>query len=36
LFSVPPAEKNGWEYEVQEYRNPNKARPKRFIGYGDK
>lgn len=30
------AEKNGWSYEVQEYHNPNKARPKRYIGYGDK
>lgn len=30
------AEKNGWDYEVQEYHNPTKARPKRYVGYGDK
>lgn len=34
LFSA--AEKNGWEYEIEEYHNANKARPKRYIGYGDK
>ncbi|EFN57098.1 hypothetical protein CHLNCDRAFT_143905 [Chlorella variabilis] len=33
--AIAYAEKNGWSYEVQEYHNPNKARPKRYIGYGD-
>ena len=30
------AEKNGWEYEVEDYHTPSKARPKRYQGYGDK
>ena len=34
LFS--PAEKNGWEYEVEDFHTPSKARPKRYQGYGDK
>lgn len=29
------AEKNGWDYQVQEYKTPIKTRPKRYIGYGD-
>ncbi|KAL4855981.1 NADH dehydrogenase [ubiquinone] iron-sulfur protein 4 [Chlorella vulgaris] len=29
------AEKNGWSYEVQEYHEASKARPKRYVGYGD-
>ncbi|PSC73174.1 NADH dehydrogenase [ubiquinone] iron-sulfur mitochondrial [Micractinium conductrix] len=33
--AVTYAEKNGWEYEIEEYHNANKARPKRYIGYGD-
>jgi hypothetical protein len=31
-----PAEKHGWTYEVQEYNEADRRRPKRFQGYGDK
>lgn len=34
--AVAFAEKNGWSYEVQEYHEASKARPKRYVGYGDK
>ena len=35
-IAAAAAEKHGWEYEVLAYQVASKARPKRYVGYGDK